>query len=381
MTTSVGMIRSALDTREVGGETLQGNGVYKKSVFGHRLTDQDRKEITNIVRVKGKQDNTLMNKGSGLASVNKLAGDFQMFLKILTTSLKYQDPSKPKDLDSLVQNITAFANIEQALATNAKLDKLVDANNFKSLDHLVGYIDQDIVGKGNILNMEDPMEGISYYYDVPEQADPQTLAIAIHDENGDRVFFKKLEGEELSPGRHGVYWDGKTNAGGQVPPGLYRVVVHASDAQKKTLEAPTYIIGHVKGIEKDNDGQVHFTFGTISMPVDNMVSVLAPLPKKTPFQNTESKTLEDQKHSHQKEQSVETHQLSQGISEQTISNSSGEEMENFSLRNLFEPEAEIQPLNHPTILSENLGNLVQEESGPVSSSARGSAWPSESFDK
>ena len=49
-------------------------------------------------------------------SADKLSKDFDMFLTLLTTQLKNQDPLDPMDNSEMVNQLVQFSNVEQQIA-------------------------------------------------------------------------------------------------------------------------------------------------------------------------------------------------------------------------------------------------------------------------
>lgn len=64
--------------------------------------------------------------------------DATAFLKLLIAELQFQDPTKPMDTSQMVQQLSSFAQIEQAAATNVKLSGLLDAMSVGQGASLIG---------------------------------------------------------------------------------------------------------------------------------------------------------------------------------------------------------------------------------------------------
>lgn len=54
----------------------------------------------------------------------KSLGNYQMFLQLLVTELKNQDPTKPVDPTQTVTQLATFSSLEQAVRTNSLLSAL-----------------------------------------------------------------------------------------------------------------------------------------------------------------------------------------------------------------------------------------------------------------
>ena len=55
------------------------------------------------------------------SSFEKLSSDMDMFLTLLTTQLKNQDPLDPIDNAEMTNQLVQFANVEQQIAQNTNL--------------------------------------------------------------------------------------------------------------------------------------------------------------------------------------------------------------------------------------------------------------------
>jgi flagellar basal-body rod modification protein FlgD len=71
------------------------------------------------------------------------------FMKIITTELTRQDPLKPNDTNTLLNQISGIRNIESQLSLSNSLEKLVGQNSFASASGLLGA---SISGVGTKLN-------------------------------------------------------------------------------------------------------------------------------------------------------------------------------------------------------------------------------------
>ena len=59
------------------------------------------------------------------ASNTRLAGDFNTFLTLLTTQLQNQSPTDPLDANQMTNQLVQFASVEQQIAMNQNLERLI----------------------------------------------------------------------------------------------------------------------------------------------------------------------------------------------------------------------------------------------------------------
>ena len=84
------------------------------------------------------------NQNKTNSSTVKLADDFQQFLTLLTTQLQNQDPLSPMDSTEFTNQLVQFAQVEQSINSNQKLDDLVALQLSSISSVALGYVGMDI---------------------------------------------------------------------------------------------------------------------------------------------------------------------------------------------------------------------------------------------
>jgi flagellar basal-body rod modification protein FlgD len=64
--------------------------------------------------------------------------DYSAFLQLLIAQLKNQDPTKPMDSTQFVAQLATFSQVEQSVASNAKLDSLLTSSALSLADAVIG---------------------------------------------------------------------------------------------------------------------------------------------------------------------------------------------------------------------------------------------------
>ena len=64
--------------------------------------------------------------------------DYNAFLQLLIAQLRNQDPLNPMDSTEYVAQLAALSNVEQAMAHNAKLDRLLVESSLSQADAVIG---------------------------------------------------------------------------------------------------------------------------------------------------------------------------------------------------------------------------------------------------
>ena len=82
---------------------------------------------------------TSIPAGANQASAkSKATVDYQSFLKLLIAEMKNQDPTNPMDATQYVAQLATFSQVEQAVQTNAKLDRILQSSALSQADTLIG---------------------------------------------------------------------------------------------------------------------------------------------------------------------------------------------------------------------------------------------------
>ncbi|MBK1697703.1 flagellar hook assembly protein FlgD [Rhodovibrio salinarum] len=211
------------------------------------------------------QSQKTSSQSSGLNSQGKLAEDFDTFLNILVTQLNNQDPLEPMKSQEFTNQLVQFSTVEQAIATNEKLDQMLQAQSGNRATQAVNYIGKEIVIDGNQVQLTG--DGADFSYGLEEDADAVTIEIT----NADGEVVRTLQGD-TGAGQHDVSWDGESTAGDELPEGVYNLQVYAVDGDEKTVNASIKTRGEVTGFEV-RDEQIYFQVGDVEVPFEQVTAV------------------------------------------------------------------------------------------------------------
>ena len=205
-------------------------------------------------------------------SRTRLAENFETFLTLLTTQLKNQDPLSPMDGNQFTQQLTQMTGVEQQLATNDLLRKLVKQGEAPPMT-LPGGV--ELIGKA--ITAEKPgspltKDGASWEYGLPAEAKLGTVKVL--DQAGKVVH--EADAPKLTAGRHAFTWDGKLKDGGVAKPGVYILQVSAKTAAGGEIRASVGVAGIVTASELI-DGQTWLTVGKIKVPLETVTTVSQPV--------------------------------------------------------------------------------------------------------
>jgi flagellar basal-body rod modification protein FlgD len=171
-----------------------------------------------------------------------LSGNFDTFLRLLTTQLQYQDPLEPLDATKFTEQLVSYSQVEQQINTNANLEALIAMQRSAAGANAVGYLGKTALTQGDASSLD--AGGASWRYALP--ADAATVQLRITDANGNVV--RTLAGS-TTLGAHDFTWDGQNSGGVAMPAGAYRLVVVAKDASGADMPYSVWGLGTVKELD------------------------------------------------------------------------------------------------------------------------------------
>ncbi|AZS22478.1 MULTISPECIES: flagellar hook assembly protein FlgD [unclassified Caulobacter] len=216
------------------------------------------------------------NTASVLDRINNsrtsLTTNKETFLKLLTTQLKNQDPLSPTDTTQMTQQITQMTGVEQQLVTNDLLAALVGMNSGTGLSEGVSMIGKQVSAITDNSTLKNGKATFSW----TQPGASTSLKVEIKNAAGKVV--RTLVPDDQKSGDHTITWDGKDDAGAQLPDGgVYTIAVTAKGGDGKELKV-TNIKGRAEGVVSAVDnatGQPMVVVDGKTIPVDNVVGIKA----------------------------------------------------------------------------------------------------------
>lgn len=216
------------------------------------------------------------NTASVLDRINNsrtsLTTNKETFLKLLTTQLKNQDPLSPTDTTQMTQQITQMTGVEQQLVTNDLLAALVGMNSGTGLSEGVSMIGKQVSAITDNSTLKNGKATFSW----TQPGASTSLKVEIKNAAGKVV--RTLVPDDQKSGDHTITWDGKDDAGAQLPDGgVYTIAVTAKGGDGKELKVSN-IKGRAEGVVSAVDnttGQPMVVVDGKTIPVDNVVGIKA----------------------------------------------------------------------------------------------------------
>ena len=231
--------------------------------------DVSQIQAKSQTKTSDKADVKTGDSGSTDVAVKGLGDNFNNFLTLLTTQLKNQDPTKPMDSNDMTAQLVQFANVEQNIGTNTRLDKLLKMQQSGTASSNLSYLGKTVSFEGTSFTLGSSTKDTPLSYDLDTKA--KTVDVKIVDSKGQTV--RTIKGE-TGTGKHQVAWDYKDNDGKAVAAGTYKLSVAATAEDPNTVIVPkTYTFGTVVGVGSAKDGETTLTVDGRELPLSSIASV------------------------------------------------------------------------------------------------------------
>jgi flagellar basal-body rod modification protein FlgD len=198
-------------------------------------------------------------------ALSQLSGNFNTFLTLLTTQLQNQDPLSPMDSNQFTQQLVEFSGVEQQINTNDNLKTLIGLTQSQGVNNAVGYLGKTVT----LTNGKAALSGGAANWTYALNNTAATTALTVTDANGKVVYVTQ---GETNSGAHSFTWDGKSNAGSDLPDGTYTLTVTAQDSNGTNVNSAVASKGIVDQIEMTGD-QPQLMIGPMEIPLSEVATV------------------------------------------------------------------------------------------------------------
>jgi flagellar basal-body rod modification protein FlgD len=198
-------------------------------------------------------------------STPRISADLGTFLTLLTTQLRNQDPTKPMDTETLTQQLVQFASVEQQLAGNQTLERLLSLQQAGQLAETASLIGRRVTMESDTL----PLQGGRAEVVLPRAGAARRAAIEVQDSTGATL---RQDTVTLGAGATSWIWDGRDARGTQRPDGAYRVVVTGRGEDGTSVPLTAAVAGRVTGAAR-SDGALVLRLGAATVGFDRLREV------------------------------------------------------------------------------------------------------------
>lgn len=180
------------------------------------------------------------------SSVNStITSDFDTFLQLLSTQLKYQDPLDPLESTDFAVQLATFSGVEQQVLSNELLVALGDTLAASSVADMANWI-------GTVIRAPMP----AYYDGDPVTIAPNPAAISdkvelvVSNEDGEEI-----ERSEIPVSADPIDWAGTDEYGIPYEDGVYFFEVVSYSEGEIILQEPAQVYGEVQEVVSEG-GQI-----------------------------------------------------------------------------------------------------------------------------
>ena len=202
------------------------------------------------------------------AAIDSLNDTYNNFLLLLTKQLQNQDPLNPMDTAQFTQQLVGFSQVEQQIASNKSLERLISLQSSTNAFNAVSFLGNEVAVDSDHLSLKDGKA--KFQYEIEHSAGQAVLSI--YDSRGQVVLVQEAN---KGVGTYNVDWNGKDAFGNQLPDGEYRVAVSYADQSGKTYSSKITSFGVVDSTEIA-DGEVKLFVGPVGFSIDKVLKVTKP---------------------------------------------------------------------------------------------------------
>jgi len=184
--------------------------------------------------------NALATGGGAAVKNTEVSSD--MFLNLLVTQLKNQDPLSPTDNTAFVAQLAQFSSLEGINKLNTNFTNVSDSMNVLNNYGASGLIGKNVTVKGSSFSLQG--SPVPLGYDLNNPADTVTLTVF----NSEGKVVDSAKTSNVPAGTHEFIWDGLDSGGSPLPAGEYGFSVTAGDGSGNNLPLDTNISGTVQGV-------------------------------------------------------------------------------------------------------------------------------------
>lgn len=204
---------------------------------------------------------TTATAASGTSTLSQLAGNFNDFLKLLTTQLQNQDPTAPMDTSQFTSQLVQFTSVQEQIDSNATLTQLLASTVGQQLSQASSLVGDKVAFTGGVLPLQSSSATVNF-----QTPGAESVQVVVSDSNGTVVQTATVNAVS---GANQWTWDGLNSAGKQLADGAYAVTVTASG-----VAVPFQSVGNVTGAQQVNQA-VQLLFGTASVPFSSVTTLSA----------------------------------------------------------------------------------------------------------
>ncbi len=178
------------------------------------------------------------------------------FLRLLTTQMQNQDPSKPMDPTSFVTDLTQMSQLESTNTMNSSM--LAMASSFQNMQTMQGA---SLIGKHVQVAGENfsHTQGQTSQFSLNTAVPLTDVKVVISDANG---VVKELNVADMQAGDKTVDWNGLDNVDVSKGDGVYSLTAYGTNSDGKLQPIDTLVASKVNSVGINSNGSMTLTLAT-----------------------------------------------------------------------------------------------------------------------
>src|SRR5882672_7627045 len=206
-------------------------------------------------------------QAASVVGSTELAGNYNTFLKLLTTQLQNQDPLSPLDTSQFTQQLVEFASVEQQVNMNTNLQTLISAQQSTESLQALQLVGANVTINSNTATLANATSSAATWgFSSPS---PATGAVTITSSTGQVAVTGTVS---LSTGNQTFSWNGQGNNGVTWPDGNYTMSIKATSANGQAVTVSTQVQGTISAVDV-TQSPPQVTVGGQSYPISSIQSI------------------------------------------------------------------------------------------------------------
>jgi flagellar basal-body rod modification protein FlgD len=201
---------------------------------------------------------------SGVAT-NSLLANYDIFLKMLTTQLRVQNPLEPMNAEKFTDQLVQYSAVEQQIKTNQNLESLLATMVSNTALSLVNYLGKTVEAAADTTMFS----GGKAAWKVTTGAAAENAVVTIRNSDGAVVATREVD---LSKGEQTYEWDGRTDTGQTVTDGAYSITIDAKDDKGAQISISTRVSGRVDAIDTSS-AEPYLKINGVLVPLSRLLSI------------------------------------------------------------------------------------------------------------
>ena len=170
-------------------------------------------EIPNIQQIMAQSSaNNASSASTTDDAIEGLNDTYNNFLLLLTKQLQNQDPLNPMDTAQFTQQLVGFSQVEQQIASNKSLEKLIGLQSATNAFGAVAFIGNEVAVDSDQVSLKGGKA--KFQYTIDKTASKAVMTVI--DARGQVVLVQEAN---KGIGTYKVDWNGKDAFGNQLPDG------------------------------------------------------------------------------------------------------------------------------------------------------------------